>query len=116
MRIGILALLQESNTFIARPTTLRHFEEELLVSGDEMRRRFDGAHHEIGGMLHALDEEQVEAVPVFAARALPFGRIERAAIEELLARMWRAQEAAGALDGVLVAPHGATVSEPYPDI
>jgi microcystin degradation protein MlrC len=116
MRIGILALLQESNTFISRPTTLRHFEEELLVTGAEMRRRFDGAHHEIGGMLYALDEEQVEAVPVFAARALPFGRIERPAIDELLRRMWQALEAAGTLNGILVAPHGATVSEPYPDI
>lgn len=116
MRIGILALLQESNTFISRPTTLRHFEEELLVEGEEMRSRFAGTYHEIGGMLHALEEEQVEAVPVFAARALPFGRIERAAIEVLLSRMWRALEAAGTLNGVLVAPHGATVSEPYPDV
>lgn len=115
MRIGIIALLQESNTFISRPTTLAHFEEELLVSGEAMRRRFEGTHHEVGGMLHALAEEHVEAVPVFAARALPFGRIETAAIEELLARMWQALDAAGALNGVLVAPHGATVSEPYPD-
>jgi len=116
MRIGILALLQESNTFIPRATKLAQFEEELLVTGEEMRRRFDGAHHEIGGMLHALAEANLEAVPVFAARALPFGCIERSAIEELLARMWRALEAAGTLNGVLVAPHGATVSEPYPDI
>ena len=116
MRIGIIALLQESNTFIPQPTTLRHFEEELLASGEAMRQRFQGAHHEIGGMLHALNEAGVEAVPVFAARALPFGRIERAAIDELLSRMWRALDAAGTLNGILVAPHGATVSEPYPDI
>ncbi|MEQ1924068.1 MAG: S41 family peptidase, partial [Pyrinomonadaceae bacterium] len=45
----------ESNTFIAQPTTLRHFEEELLVTGDALRRAFEGTHHEIGGMLHALD-------------------------------------------------------------
>ncbi|HUE71503.1 MAG TPA: M81 family metallopeptidase [Pirellulaceae bacterium] len=115
MRIGIIALLQESNTFIPRATMLRQFEEELLVSGEEMRRRFDGTHHEVGGMLHALAEEQVEAVPIFAARALPFGRIEQAAIDEILSRMWRALDAAGILNGVLVAPHGATVSEPYPD-
>ena len=115
MRIGIIALLQESNTFIPRATTLRQFEEELLVTGEDMRRRFDGAHHEVGGMLHALDEEQVEAVPVFAARALPFGRIEAAAIDEILGRMWQALERAGTLNGILVAPHGATVSDPYAD-
>lgn len=119
MRIGILALIQESNTFIAQPTTLRHFEEELLVTGDALRRAFEGTHHEIGGMLHALDELGEEAVPIFAARALPFGVIERSAIETLLARMFAALDSAlanGKMDGILVAPHGATVSEPYPDI
>ena len=34
MRIGIIALLQESNTFIGQPTTLAHFEQELLATGD----------------------------------------------------------------------------------
>ena len=36
MRVGIIALLQETNTFIAEATTLRHFEENLLVSGEEV--------------------------------------------------------------------------------
>lgn len=119
MRIGILALIQESNTFISAPTTLHHFEEELLVTGEEMRGRFIGAHHEISGMLHALDELGAEAVPIFAARALPFGVIEADAIETLFSRMFAELDrtlAEGKIDGLLVAPHGATVSKPYPDV
>jgi microcystin degradation protein MlrC len=119
MRIGILALIQESNTFISEPTTLRHFQEELLVTGEEMRARFAGAHHEISGMLHALDDQGVETVPIFAARAMPFGVIEADAIETLFSRMFAELDktlSAGKLDGLLVAPHGATVSKPYPDV
>ena len=116
MRIGIIALLQESNTFIAQPTRLAHFEQELLVTGDAVRERLAGTHHEVGGMLHALDGEQAEAVPIFAARAMPYGIVEKGAAEALLARMMDALAAAGPLDGLLVAPHGATVSEPWPDL
>jgi microcystin degradation protein MlrC len=119
MRIGILALIQESNTFISEPTTLRLFQEELLVTGEEMRRRFAGAHHEISGMFHALEDLGAEAVPIFAARAMPFGVIETEAIETLFSQMFAELDktlAVGKLDGLLVAPHGATVSKPYPDV
>jgi len=116
MRIGIIALLQESNTFIAQPTRLSHFQEELLVTGEAVRERLAGTHHEVGGMFHALEGEQAEAVPIFAARALPFGVVEKTAIEKLLETMLAALEAAGPIDGLLVAVHGATVSEPWSDV
>lgn len=115
MRIGIIALLQESNTFIAQPTTLQHFEQDMLVEGEAVRERLHGTQHEVGGMFHALEELSVDAVPIFAARAFPFACIERAAAEELLRRMFAALAAAEPIDGLLVAPHGATVSEPWPD-
>lgn len=116
MRIGIIALLQESNTFIGQPTTLAHFEQELLVTGEAVRQQLAGTHHEVAGMFHALKEAGEEAVPIFAARAVPFGVIEAQAIERLLEIMFAELAKAGPLDGILVAPHGATVSEPYPDV
>jgi microcystin degradation protein MlrC len=115
MRIGIIALLQESNTFIPQPTTLAHFEQDMLVTGQEVCTRLAHAHHEVGGMLHGLEESGAEAVPLFAARAFPFGVIEASAFDALLARMFGELDRALPLDGVLVAPHGATVSEQYPD-
>jgi microcystin degradation protein MlrC len=116
MRIGIIALLQESNTFVGQPTTFAHFEQELLVVGDEVRNRLAGTHHEVAGMFHALDDAGEDVVPIFAARAVPFGVIQKDAIERLLTTMFAELEKAGKLDGLLVAPHGATVSEPYPDV
>src|ERR1043165_7966540 len=115
MRVGIIALLQESNTFIAGSTTFAHFEADLLVEGDAIRARFDGAHHEVGGFFAGLAEEHIEAVPIFAARALPYGVVEAEAFDKLLARMDAALDQAGTLDGLLVAPHGATVAANYPD-
>src|SRR5437762_7112585 len=116
MRIGIIALLQESNTFIGQPTKLVHFEQELLATGEAVRERLAGTHHEVAGMFHALDEAGEEAVPIFAGRAVPFGVIQSAAIERLLKMMFAELGKAGRLDGILVAPHGATVSETYSDV
>jgi microcystin degradation protein MlrC len=115
MRVGIIALLQESNTFLAARTTLAHFEADLLAEGDDVRRRLASAHHEVGGFFAGLDEAGIEAVPIFAARALPFGVIAADAFDALMARLIGQLRRSGPLDGLLVAPHGATVSENYPD-
>lgn len=112
MRVGFIAFLQESNTFLAAKTTLPHFERD---EGEEVRRRFAGSHHEVGGFFEGLAKEGIEAVPIFAARALPYGVIEAAAFDELIRRMLAALDRAGPLDGLLVAPHGATVAENAPD-
>lgn len=110
-RVGILALLHESNTFIPQPTTLRHFEENLVLVGEPVRERMAGTHHEVGGFFEGLDQAGVKAVPVFAARAVPYGTITAEAFDSLVNRLLEALAAAGPLDGLLVAPHGATVSE-----
>src|SRR5262245_47125705 len=115
MRVGIIALLQESNTFIGERTRLEHFQSDVLAVGEEVRRRFGGAHHEVAGFFAGLEETGIETVPIFAARAVPFGIIEGDTWRELMSRMFGELERAGPLDGVLVAPHGATVSEPEAD-
>lgn len=115
MRVGVIALLQESNTFIAGPTTLAHFEQDLLKEGEAVRAHFADSHHEVGGFFAGLADERLEAVPIFAARALPHGIVTAEAFTALLSRMDAALDRAGPLDGVLVAPHGATVSAEHAD-
>lgn len=114
-RIGIIALIQESNTFLPGITTFEHFRQDLLLVGDEVRRHFANAHHEVRGFLDGLAQAGCEAVPIFAARALPFGTIEATAFDKLIKMMMDELESVGRLDGLLVAPHGATVSELHPD-
>lgn len=115
MRVGIIALLQESNTFIQGSTTLRHFEEDLLLTGPAIRDRLADSNHEIGGFFAGLDAARIEAVPIFVARAYPFGVIEAAAFDYLVDQMTAALADSGHLDGILAAPHGATVAENHPD-
>ncbi len=114
MRVGIVALLQESNTFLHAPTTLEHFRQDVLLRGDEVRR-LENSHHEIAGFFSGLKREGIDAVPIFAARAMPFGVITAEAFSTLLSLLFAEVERAGPLDGLLVAPHGATVSAAFPD-
>jgi microcystin degradation protein MlrC len=111
MRVGLISLLHESNTFIREPTTWTKFAEHALWTGAEMRRRLEHAPHEVGGFFAGLDEAGVEAVPLLLARALPYGPITRETYSRLLELVRERIASAGRLDGLLVAPHGATVSE-----
>ena len=115
MRVAIIAFLQESNTFIDGVTTRRHFEEDLIAQGEAVRQVLSGAEHEVGGFFETLAEEGIEAVPVFAARAYPFGVITAGTFDALVDELLTALRAAGEIDGVLAAPHGATVAENHPD-
>ena len=115
LRVGILALIQESNTFLPGSTTFEHFRQDLILIGEDVRRHFASAHHEVRGFFDGLAHAGFEAVPIFAARALPFGTIEAGALETLVKMMLDELESVGRLDGLLVAPHGATVAESHPD-
>src|SRR4051812_36383426 len=116
MRIGIIGIMHESNTFIDAPTTLDDFRRDLLLVGGEIRDRFAGAHHEVTGFLETLDAEGVEAVPVFFARSLPSGAISAEALDTMIEMMTRELGRVGPLDGLLVCPHGANVSERHRDM
>ena len=115
MRVGILCLMQESNTFLNQPTEFHHFEDDLLLTGESICEQMGNTHHEVAGFLEGLELGGVEVVPLFAARAIPYGTIQKETFNRLLKMMMEQVEAAGLLDGFLVAPHGATVSELHPD-
>ncbi|MGB7156935.1 MAG: M81 family metallopeptidase [Tepidisphaeraceae bacterium] len=116
MRIGIIALQHESNTFLTTPTTLEDFQRGTLASGDEILHHFAAAHHEVGGFIQGVKDANLQLVPIFAARATPSGTIVADTYRTLLDTMLRALERAGKLDGLLVAPHGAGVCESERDM
>jgi microcystin degradation protein MlrC len=68
-----------------------------------------------GGFLTGLGEQGLEIVPLVATRAVPFGPISAEAWDALTKMVFQQLEIAGELDGLLVAVHGAAVSEPYLD-
>lgn len=115
MRVGIIALLHESNTFISKPTRLEHFRQDTLLTGEAIRERMGNTHHEVSGFFEGLKSAQIEAVPIFAARAIPFGPVTAEAFDQLQEMMFASLRDAPSLDGLLIAPHGATVAESHRD-
>ena len=111
MRIGIIGLIHESNTFISTPTTLDMFRSSYLLSGQEIRDAFEGGNHEVSGFFAGLTEAGLEAVPIFFASTPPSGTITAETGDELMGLMFGELGKAGPLDGLLVAPHGANVGE-----
>lgn len=114
-RVGIVGLLQESNTFIKDKTTIEHFKEDLYLVGEEIRERMANAPHEVGGFFEGLADSAIESVPIFLARAIPYGVIEATSFDSLVNSMLTELQRAGHLDGILAAPHGATVAKNHPD-
>ncbi|MCE9591108.1 MAG: M81 family metallopeptidase [Planctomycetes bacterium] len=114
MRVGILAIQHESNTFLHQPTTMASFDR--LFIGEEVRRTQAGAHNEIAGFFRSLEAEGIEAVPLLFASATPGGVVVAEALNRLVELALEQIDKAGKLDGLLLAPHGAAVSEQHPDM
>jgi microcystin degradation protein MlrC len=112
MRVGVVGLRHESNTFLSTPTDHRLWER---LTGDEVRKRWAGTYNEMGGFLAGLDAEGATAVPVYSALATPAGTITSGAFEALTAELFSELEKRGPYDGILAAAHGAAVSETHHD-
>jgi len=119
MRVGIIAIQHESNTFAIGTTRLEHFKVDALLRGDEITPVYGKSFHEVGGFYKALAEAQMTPVPIFMALAIPGGTVSAETLETILAMLDDELDkalAAGPLDGLLVAPHGAGVCESQPDM
>ncbi|HWL07864.1 MAG TPA: M81 family metallopeptidase [Planctomicrobium sp.] len=111
MRVGIVSIQHESNTFIQDVTRLDDFRNDAFLLGADIREQYQHSAHEVGGFLSGLDEQGIEAVPILFARAIPGGTIHKETAEKLISILTEEVQHAGTLDGWLVAPHGAAVSE-----
>ncbi|GGC15463.1 microcystinase C [Parapedobacter defluvii] len=115
-RVALLGLYHESNTFIARKTTFEDFQNSHLLRGEEIIAEYRDAYHEIGGMLAVMDREGVEVLPLLFAEATPGGTVTATAYQRLLDEMTTLLAGTLPIDGCLVVPHGAGVSEEQRDM
>jgi len=115
MRVGVLSIQHESNTFVREKTTLAEFRRDALLTGPAMLDYCRQTQHETGGFCRALDEAGIEMVPLLLALAAPGGPLCDETADALLARLREQLSGAGGLGGLLVAPHGAAVSETHRD-
>ncbi|CAL1517240.1 M81 family metallopeptidase [Chitinophaga sp. MM2321] len=115
-RVALLGIYHESNTFLDKPTTLSDFRKGHWLKGEAIRKEYQDAFHEIGGMLEILDREGIEVIPVMYAEATPGGMITAETYAVLLQEMMDLLEEILPVDGCLVVPHGAGVSEAFADM
>jgi len=110
-RVFVAGFWHETNTFSAVPADRAAFASFALHEGAAMHAAFAGTNTEIGGMIAAAAERGLELVPGFFAGALPSGPCRRGLFEGFLERLRDLARQAGAVDGVLLALHGAMVAE-----
>jgi microcystin degradation protein MlrC len=115
-RIALLGIYHESNTFVPQATSSADFQSGHYLVGEAIRKEYASAHNEIGGMMEVMDREGMEIVPILYASATPGGTISASTYNGLLNTMMEGLEKVLPVDACLVIPHGAGVSEEFPDM
>ncbi|MGR9229549.1 M81 family metallopeptidase [Rhizobium leguminosarum] len=114
-RVALIEFSHEGNTFTIRSTPIEAFHASRYFQGAEIVTKMRGTNSEIGGALDLAEERGWEVVPILAAHAQPGGTVTEAARRTITADVVRDLEAAGRIDGIFVALHGAMVTETSED-
>lgn len=114
-RVAIAGILHESNTFSPVKTTFADFERTALRRGKAIFDEWAGSQHEIGGFIAGACQFGFEIAPTLGATATPSGPVTAEALDALTGELIDRLQNAAKLDGLLLALHGAMVSEQHPD-
>ena len=104
----------ETNTFSVLPTTLESYRARLYYRDAEIERAMGGTECEIAAHIDAAERHGWRLVQPIAARATPSGRTTADAWAHLSGAVIKACDQ-GPFDGVLLALHGAMVTEDQDD-
>lgn len=114
MRIAVGSLFQESNRFVAQPTTLETFRRTYVYEGEDMFK-LRGTSTEVAGLLSVLEPEGAEIVPLLAAASVSGGPLDSECYDWLRSRIVDALKGAPPVDGVALVLHGSTAAESEDD-
>ena len=112
-RVAVGGILTECNDFGGRPIDVAAFERFELRYGADVLEVAGGV---MGGMLEVLTERQTTPMPLLFASTSPGGPLTDECYETLRRDLLAALEAVVPVDAVLLALHGAAVSETVHDI
>ena len=97
MRVGIISIQHESNTFVQENTGLDRFRADVIHLGAEFVTESAGRHHEVASFFEVLDGAGLEIVPIVMARAIPGGTVTAEAFDHIVQQMLGGLKAAGKL-------------------
>ncbi len=116
MRIPLLGISHETNTFSTVPADYGQFVRSGILRGAQITDAYSTAQYTISGYLEAAEELGFEIVPLMYANTGPIGTITKDAYDRLTAEMFGMLKEGGPWDAVLISNHGAAVSEEFPDM
>jgi len=115
MKIGILSVFHETNTFSPIPTDKDNFEKNIWLTGLDITKAFAGTRTPIGGFLEIISASGHEALPLFAAHATPAGVVKREIFEEIKVNVRKQLENNPQIDAIALELHGAHIVEGIED-
>lgn len=117
MRVAIVHVMQETDTFNPVPTTLDSFRNVALLEGSSVLERVDPA-GPIAGCLDAIcaSGKKVEIVPIIRADAQSGGRLTAETLATLTEKIVQSIRQSGQLDGVIMFLHGAASAAGFDDV
>ena len=106
-------MMHETNTFSPLPTPIASFARKGALSGPLAIAEAEGTNTSLGGFIEVARKAGAEFTLPMAANAHPSGLVTDAAFEEMASGI--VNEVAKGCDAVLLALHGAMVTETYDD-
>ena len=114
-KVLTLCFNHETNTFSSQPTTRADFERRGLLTGQAIDEVYRGTATEIGGFIQRGEELELQLVHVIYARAQPAGLVADEVAELVWAKLSEALDSHPDTAGVLLALHGALITETHDD-
>ena len=118
MRIALIHLMQETDTFNPVPTTLADFEMVALLEGEAMLGRgpIRAGRSPATSRRFEASGRDVRTMPVLRADAQSGGRLSRATLDELCGRIRMRLRESLPVDGLVVLLHGAASADGVDDV
>jgi len=110
-RIAIGGIIHETHGFAESRTTLADFQAQGLYTGEAILAALRGTRAGIGGMIAASEGYGWQLLPTLYGAAMPAGLVAEEAYQTMLRGLLDGLAAAMPLDGVLLALHGAMLTE-----
>ena len=114
-KVLTLCFNHETNTFSSQPTTRADFERRGLLTGQAIDEVYRGTATEIGGFIQRGEELELKLIHVVYARAQPAGLVADEVAELVWTKLSEALDSHPDTAGVLLALHGALITETHDD-
>jgi len=109
----VAMMMHETNTFSPLPTPIESFARAGALSGPPSIAEAEGTNTSLGGFIEVARKAGAEFTVPMAASAHPSGLVTNAAYEQMATAI--VDEVKKGCDAVLLALHGAMVTETYDD-